>query len=210
MNLQSLTRAEGVNGNRVIVQASDDGKKDGKRNASQKQIPTGGRSPSHVLIHVIGDAIIFVSAKVGGLGVNKLVARAITANRVVSFESIGDAGSGQESNDDGNNDKQRSEHRNATSSSGTPRVDNLGPKTRKENQGEVDRENARKEKGSNSKGLNKLDDAEDCLIAGISSCNVGLLAVKVCGCSSLLKVPINIGTVVKKNIRGRRCRSTSH
>jgi len=97
-----------------------------------------------------------VGAEAGGLGVNELVAWAIDANWVVGLEGIGDAGGGQKGDDDGDHNKQGSEHRNATSTGGTPRVNNLRTETGKEHQSEVDRENARKEKGSDGKGLHIL------------------------------------------------------
>jgi len=143
---------------------------------------------------------VSVGAEAGGLRVNELVAWAIDANGVVGPKGVGDAGSGQEGDDDGDHNKQGSEHRDATSTGGTPRVHNLGTKTSKKHQSEVDGENAGKKKGSDGKGLHKLDDAEDGLVARVSSSNGGLLAVKVCGGSPLLKGPSNIGAVVKKSV----------
>ena len=126
--------------------------------------------------------------------------RTIDANWVVGLEGIGDAGGGQKGDDDGDHNKQGQEHRNATSTGGTPGVNDLGTKTSKEHQKEVDGQNAGKEKGSDGEGLHKLDDAEDGLVARVSSSNIGLLAVKVCFGGPLLKVPSNISAVVEKSI----------
>ena len=122
------------------------------------------------------------------------------ANGVVGLEGIGDAGEGQKGDDHGDHNEQGSEHRNATSTSGTPRVNNLGTETGKEDQDEVNRENAGEEKSSDGKGLNKLDDAEDGLVASVSSSNSALAAIKVCGSGSLLKVPSHIGAIVEKSV----------
>ena len=111
----------------------------------------------------------------------------INANRVVGLEGVGDAGGSQKGDDDGNHNKQRSEHCDATSTSGTPGVHNLGTETGKEDQSEVDRENARKEKGSDGKSLHKFEDAEDGMVPRVGSSDGGLLPVNVCGGSPLLK-----------------------
>ncbi len=124
----------------------------------------------------------------------------IDANWVVGLQSVGDTGGGQEGNDDGDHNKQGGEHRDATSTSGTPRVHNLGTETGEKDQSEVDRENAGKEKGSDGESLHKLEDAEDGLVARVSSSNGGLLAVKVCGGSPLLKGPSDVGAVVQKSV----------
>ena len=75
-------------------------------------------------------------AEAGGLRVNKLVAWAISANRGVGLEGVGDADGGQKGKypDDVNRKKQRSEHCDATSTSGTPGVQNLGTEVGKEDQ----------------------------------------------------------------------------
>ena len=125
------------------------------------------------------------------------------ANGVVGLEGIGDAGEGQKGDDDGDHNKQGSEHRNATSTSGTPGENDLGTETGKEDQDEVNRENAGEEKGSDGKCLNKLDDAEDGLVASVSRSDNSLTAIKVCGGGPLLKAPGNVGAVVEKNVRGR-------
>ena len=130
----------------------------------------------------------------------------IDAKGVVGLEGVGNSGGGQKGDDDGDKNKQGNEHRNATSAGGTPGVNDLGTKTSKEHQKEVDGQNAGKEKGSDGEGLHKLEDAEDGLVARVGSGNVGLLAVKVCGGGPLLKVPTNIGAVVEKSVRGRGCR----
>jgi len=79
----------------------------------------------------------------------------------------------------------------------------LARKPAKKDQGEVDRENTGKEEGSDSESLHKFHDAEDGLVARVRGSDGGLLAVKVCGGSPLLKGPSDIGAVVKKSVRGR-------
>ena len=124
----------------------------------------------------------------------------IHAQGVVCLEGAGDAGGGQKRDEYGDHNKQTSEHSDATSTSGTPGVNNLGTETGKEHQSEVDGEDSRKKEGSDGKGLHKFDNAKDGLIAGVLSSNVGLLAVKVCGGSPLLKVPVDVGAVVEKSV----------
>ena len=133
----------------------------------------------------------------------------VNADGVVGLEGSGDAGEGQKGDDHGDHNEQGSEHRNATSTSGTPGENNLGTETGKENQDEVNRENAGEEKSSDGKGLNELDDAEDGLVASVSSSNSALAAIKVCGSGSLLKAPGNAGAVVEQNVRGCRRRRRS-
>jgi hypothetical protein len=134
----------------------------------------------------------------------------IDANWVVGLEGVRDAGGGQEGNNDGDHNKQGSEHRDATSTGGTPSVHNLSTETGEKDQSEVHRKDAGKQKGSDGKSLNKLQDAEDGLVARVSSSDWGLLAVKVCWSSPLLKGPSDIGTVVKESVWGRGRRWTSH
>ncbi len=74
-HLQSLTRAERIDGDGVVVQASNDGKKEGQGDASQEKKPAGGGTPSHGRVHVVRDAKVNEGAEAGGLRVNKLVAR---------------------------------------------------------------------------------------------------------------------------------------
>ena len=73
-SLQSLTRAKRVDGDGVVVQASNDGEKKGQGDASQEKKPAGGGTPSHVRVHVVNDANVCVGAEAGGLRVNELVA----------------------------------------------------------------------------------------------------------------------------------------
>ena len=124
----------------------------------------------------------------------------IDAKGVVGLEGVGNSGGGQKGDDDGDKNKQGNEHRNATSTGGTPGVNDLGTKTSKEHQKEVDGQNAGKEKGSDGEGLHKLEDAEDGLVARVNSSDGGLLAVKVCGSGPLLKGPSDIGAVIEKSV----------
>ena len=133
----------------------------------------------------------------------------IGAKGIVGPEGVGNSGGGQKGDDDGDKNKQGNEHRNATSTGGTPGVNDLGTKTSKEHQKEVDGQNAGKEKGSDGEGLHKLHGAEDGLDSRVVLCCSngpgvsGVLTLSK-GDSNAnflpLKGPRNFGAVQENNI----------
>jgi len=196
--LQSLARTNRVDGDGVVVQTSDNDKGNRQGDAGQEEEPSSVRAPCKVLRQVVGNGILNISALRDGVGIRKLVTRTSGAAGTVTLKSTSDSHKSQKGDDHCNNQKKGSEHDNATSDSGSKLINNFGTEGSIEDKEEVNGQDSRNQQCSQSKGLNKLDDAKHVGVAVVSSGSSGVDVARVDKGVLLLKIE-GQNSVVQRN-----------
>jgi len=167
--LQSLTGADGVDGDGVLVQSHDDGEHNGDGDAGQGKVPASLGAPSNVTGD--GDAIGDGNT---GLRVNKLEAGATDAVGDIGRKGLSDASPSQESNDNRNNNQKAGHNDDVAQEGGTDGKDELVTESGKEVHEENDGQQGRDDQSDENERLGQLDDAEAGRTVNIESEGVGL------------------------------------
>jgi len=174
--LQSLTGADGVNGDGVLVQSHDDGEHDGDGDAGKGKVPAGSGAPSNVTSD--GDA---AGDGDTGLRVNKLEAGATNAVGDIGSKGLSDSSPSQESNDNRDNNQNAGNNDDVAQESGTDGEDELVTESSKEVHEENDGQQGRNDQSNEGKRLGQLDHAEAGRAVNIESESVGLNLIVVDG-----------------------------
>jgi hypothetical protein len=161
-SLQSLTSAEGVNGDGEPVDDDDDGGQDGQGDGGKNKVPSGSGAPGSNALKSGKDAGLIADGKgvhteLSGHSVRELLARTGEAVGAVRGNLVGKTEEGKKSDDLGRHNNQERDDEDGAKSSDADKEQDLVAEAVKEVEGVGNKEETRGEQSNENKSLLDLE-----------------------------------------------------